>query len=722
MRRDLLGLWFHWLTGRNTRRARSEYRRNRSAVSAEQLETRVVLAAGDLDTTFNGSGTVTTPATAFGSDTGKAVAIQTDGKIVVVGDVPGSTNDINTSSDIAVIRYQANGSIDTTFGVNGVRYITIGTFDRAMSVTIDSNGAIIVAGETNNLGGNTDVFLFRLTAAGVADTTFNLNGVIRYDVSSGFNDGAGSVIVEPDNQVLIAGYTTVATGVGSQVRLAMLVQRYNADGSLDLTFGSNGSNVTLIGSDNDVATAITAIGDGRYLVTGNTVSGGVQYTFVTRMFEAGVIDAGFGFSGGGFSIVSIGGTGIDYARSIAWMPIGRIVVGGYARVDATTGNHNVFAMRMDANGLLDLSFNSTGVSVIDLGSTEDEANAVVVQRDGRIVLGGSVRAGVSGSFALVRWNVDGTLDSYFGNNGIRVYSYATDARLFGLALQADQKLVAVGWVGSNLALRDFALARFLSDRVFPTGDPSQIVRLYRAYNISADYHFFTTNSVEWQAAVTRGLRDESTGIPGIGVYAGPAAGSSPIYRLYNPNTGKHYYTLNLLERDNLQTIGWRFESIEGFMFDTQVANTTPIYRLYNTATGTHLYTHELAVKNAILASFATWQEHTLFGYAFAWPLTFSAAAEAAALPVPMAAPSRSDDDEPASPAANVVELGLIATEPLLSTGLASSGVATSGAGSGDLTSVNPDSAASTVPSTSKESASDDSIDAAFADSPWDWLS
>jgi uncharacterized delta-60 repeat protein len=711
MRRDLLGMCFRWLTGTNARGARSAFRRNRAAVSAEALETRVVLAAGDLDTTFNGTGTVTTPATAFGSDTGKAVAIQTDGKIVVVGDVPGGTNDINTSTDIAVIRYQANGSIDTSFGVNGVRYITIGTFDRALSVAIDVNGGVIVGGETNDSGGSTDIFLFRLTAAGVADTTFNGNGVIRYDLSNGFNDGVSSVIVEADRQVVIAGYTTIATGVGSQVRLAMLVQRYNADGTLDTTFGTNGSRVSIIGSDNDVATAITAIGDGRYLVTGNTVSNRVQYTFVTRVAESGVIDTSFGFSGGGASIISIGGTGIDYARSIAWMPIGRIVVGGYARVNATTGNHNVFAMRLDANGLFDTSFNSNGLSVIDLGSTEDEANALVVQRDGRIVLGGSVRAGVAGSFALVRWNVDGTLDSYFGNNGIRIYSYATDARMFGLALQADQKLVAVGWVGSNIAQRDFALARFLSDRVFPTGDASQIVRLYRAYNISADYHFFTTNTAEWQAAVTRGLRDESTGIPGIGVYGGPAAGSSPIYRLYNPNTGKHYYTLNLLERDNLQTIGWRYESIEGFMFDTQVANTTPIYRLYNTATGTHLYTHDLNVKNAILAAFPTWQEHTRFGYAYAWPLTFSTTAEAAALAAPVAVPAKTDEDQETAPPASNVALGLIAplTAPAIASGPAEL-PATTNASSAPLSSPSNFAPNSTA-----------AVDALFASDPWDWI-
>jgi len=289
--------------------------------------------------------------------------------------------------------------------------------------------------------------------------------------------------------------------------------------------------------------------------------------------------------------------------------------------------------------------------------------------------------------------------------------------LFGLALQADQKLVAVGWVGSNTALRDFALARFLTDRVFPTGDPSQIVRLYRAYNVSADYHFFTTNYFEWQAAINAGLRDESTNTPGIGVYAGPAPGSLPIYRLYNPNTGKHYYTLNLIERDNLQSIGWRYESIEGFMFDSQAANTTPIYRLYNKSTGTHLYTHELAVRNYILNTFPTWEEHSQFGYAFAWPLNFSASAESPAVAAALTAPAKSEDEDtaPAVPVADSTSLntGLIAPAivPAIATGPAEAPVSES-----------TDSAALQSVAAITQDPAATAIDTLFTTSPWDWLS
>ena len=720
MRRDWLKPFFQLAdTFRKAPRRRSDARRRR--MDLETLEPRVVLAAGDLDGAFNGSGKVTTPATPFGSDTGQAIALQADGKFVVAGNVYGSTADVNTSTDIAVIRYQSNGSIDTTFGVNGIRYINIGQFDRAKSITVDANGAVIVAGETNNSGGNSDVFLFRLTAAGAIDTTFNGTGVIRNDVSNGFDDGASSVIVEPDLQILIAGYTVVGTGVSGQFRLAMLVQRYNSDGSRDVNFGSNGSNITTIGNQADVATAITAIGDGRYLVTGNTVSNGVQYTFVTRLFDAGVIDAGFGFSGGGISIISAGGTGIDYARSIQWMPIGRIVVGGYARTDATTGNQDAFVMRLDQNGLLDLSFNSTGLALYDFGSPQDDVNAVVVQRDGRIVVGGTVRAAVNGAFAMVRWNVDGTVDTFFGTNGLRVYSFGADAQLLGMVLQpADQKLLAVGWAGAPGASRDFALARFSSVREFQTGDPTTIVRMNRAYNISADYHFFTTNVAEWQYAVSLGLRDETSSVPGFGVYSGAAPGSSPIYRLYNPNSGKHYYTLNLLERDNLQTIGWRYESIEGFMFDTQVANTTPIYRLYNKTTGTHLYTEDPAIRNYVLTTFQTWEEHTIFGYAYAWPLNFSIqpsspASAIAAEPVVAAASTTTVESDLSS---DSVSLGLI-----LDTSLAAAGLVVAPVTDALSTVV---SASQPAPNASTGNTSDDSetpadIDAAFQAGPWDWI-
>jgi hypothetical protein len=142
-------------------------------------------------------------------------------------------------------------------------------------------------------------------------------------------------------------------------------------------------------------------------------------------------------------------------------------------------------------------------------------------------------------------------------------------------------------------------------------------RFYRTYNPNAQYHFLTSNYLEFLAVVNRGLQDESAGRSGFAVGTRKIAGSTELFRLLNPTTGRHYYTENPGERDVLINIGWRYEKVEGFIFQTQLPGTVPIYRLYNRLSGTHLFTEAQAVRDSILAQFpGAWEEHTRLGFAF----------------------------------------------------------------------------------------------------------
>jgi hypothetical protein len=160
---------------------------------------------------------------------------------------------------------------------------------------------------------------------------------------------------------------------------------------------------------------------------------------------------------------------------------------------------------------------------------------------------------------------------------------------------------------------------------------SRIVRWYRAYNRAADYHFYTTNSLEFDATVRAGYVNESSGQTGFAVLDRQVTGGTPVYRLYNLQSGRHYYTINAAERDFLvalvppppsgqpdtRTTGWRSEGSEGYMFATQVAGTQPVYKLYNQNSGVHVYTINRAERDAILATYPTiFAEHTLLGYAY----------------------------------------------------------------------------------------------------------
>ena len=579
----------------------------------ETLEVRQVLAAGDKDTSFGTGGLVTTPITST-SDSGTAMALQSNGYIVVAGDIAGTTNNINTSSDFAVARYTPSGAIDTSFGQSGVRAINIGLFDRAKGIAIQSDGAIIVVGESTELNGTTDISLFRLNSDGSIDTTFGAGGIIAYDYQGG-NDSAQAVTIQADGRILVGGYVTLFEGNSS--KLVACVLRYNIDSSLDGSWGLNGTATTAFGSQADVITGIAVQPDQRVVVSVNSISNNIQNVLVSRYNATGTTDTSFGANGGS-TIVGIGSGGEDYARGIVVMPIGRIVVGGYTRIDATTQNYDFFAARFNSEGFLDTTFDTDGVATAEIGSASDLANAVAVQRDGRIIVAGRTLVVNTSVFAMVRFNVNGTRDTYFGNEGIVTQSFANaDSLAMAIAIQpADQRIILAGWEGFSLNSRDFALARFDSERVFPAGDPTQIVRMYRAYNPNADYHFFTTSQAEFENAVAAGYRDETTGRGGFSVRAGQVPGTNPIYRMYNVTNGRHYYTLDVIERDRLQSLGWLYEKPEGFMYTSQVNGTSTIYRLYNTNTGTHLYTESAGVKDTILASLPSWQQHADLGFAF----------------------------------------------------------------------------------------------------------
>lgn len=152
----------------------------------------------------------------------------------------------------------------------------------------------------------------------------------------------------------------------------------------------------------------------------------------------------------------------------------------------------------------------------------------------------------------------------------------------------------------------------LQDIGWQTGD-----RMYRAYNIERDFHFFTQNRLEFQSAVAAGWRDENTGQKGFSVTQEVLPSTQLLNRVYNPNKGSHYYTLDTNERDALVNAGWVSEGTVGRLFTTQVPGTTELFRLYNRNSGVHLFTIEASVKNAILASFpGIWEQHASVGFAF----------------------------------------------------------------------------------------------------------
>ncbi|MEW6027281.1 MAG: delta-60 repeat domain-containing protein, partial [Planctomycetota bacterium] len=393
-----------------------------------------LFSTGVLDASFGALGVITTTL-GTNDDYGYAMALQTDGKIVVAGM---TDNSINFS--FALIRYTSAGALDNTFGTGGVVTTAIGNDSTAMAIALQTDGRIIAAG-TSNDGANDDITLVRYTVTGALDATFGTGGVVTTTVGNN-NDYARAIVLQSDNKIVIAGDST--TGVNSDIVLA----RYNADGSLDNTFDTDGVLTTTVTSNNDVAFDLAVQPDGRIVVAGYS-NNGANFTLV-RYNTDGSLDNNFNTDGVVTTTIGSGGA----AMAAVLQPDGKIIAAG----GSNNGVNDDFTVaRYNTNGSLDVTFNADGVVTSAFGTALDYANAVVLQPDGKIIAAGS--SDTNNNLALIRYNSDGSLDTTFGTGGGVNIAAGGGGDIYGIALQPDNRIVVAGYSynGSN---NDFAVLRY----------------------------------------------------------------------------------------------------------------------------------------------------------------------------------------------------------------------------------------------------------------------
>jgi uncharacterized delta-60 repeat protein len=287
---------------------------------------------GSLDTTFSGDGMVTT-AIGTSNDGAYAIALQADGRILVAG-YSYSTND-----DIAVVRYNSDGSLDTSFSGDGMVTTTIGTStENAYAIAVQPDGRIVVAGYSWN-GSNYDIAVVRYNSNGSLDTTFSGDGKVSTGVGTS-NDGGYAVAIQPDGKIVVAGYGTLGN-------VDMAVVRYNADGSLDTSFSGDGIVTTAVGSSADYGNGMILQPDGKIVVAGYATLSNDDFA-VVRYNTDGSLDTTF--SGDGTVTTAIGSGG-DNARGIALQTDGMLVVAGYAAM----ANNDFAVVRYNWDGSLDNS-------------------------------------------------------------------------------------------------------------------------------------------------------------------------------------------------------------------------------------------------------------------------------------------------------------------------------------------------------------------------------
>ena len=430
----------------------------------------VLAVDGDLDPTFGTDGKVLTDFD-HSTDIANAVAVQTDGKLVVVGTTY-QDNDFS-NEDFAVARYNPDGTLDKTFGAGGkVQTDFPGLAAVASSVVIQPDGKIVVAGGAfplfTFLG---DFKVVRYNLNGSLDTSFGDGGI----VTTTFPEGsyAFDVALQTDGKIIAAGTVFVAFDPGESSNTDFALARYNPDGTPDATFGNGGQVSTdFLGLEDD-AFSVLIQPDGKIVAVGSANDPATFYDFAAeRYLSNGTLDTTFGVAGKVHT--DFGDQNFDRARSAALQSDGRIVAAGFA-ISQNGGVQNFAVARYDCSGVLDTNFGTDGMTQIDFGNCCQGATKVLLQSNGKIITaGGSNGESSEDDFLLARLTPTGALDPTFGAGGkVRTSFGDLNGGANGALFQPDGKIVAVGFQATGLEqFADFALARYIDSEGLPLPTPT----------------------------------------------------------------------------------------------------------------------------------------------------------------------------------------------------------------------------------------------------------
>jgi uncharacterized delta-60 repeat protein len=321
-------------------------------------------------------------------------ALQADDKIIILGGGGGSTNYV-------IMRYGKNGIIDSTFGTNG--YATYYYKDKRLypeAIAIQPDGKIAVAGNvryTPEGSGEIGVFgVARNNADGSPDTSFGKDGSVIFKITDPVNQFY-AIAVQPDNKIIAGGHASVPTN-------DFVLTRLNYDGSFDSSFGTNGSVTTDFCRNEDQVNAITIQEDGKIIACGEEQCiNSSRYNFaIVRYLPNGDLDSSF--ASDGKDTADFGGD-YDIARAVAITRSNEIIVAGYSTLNEFDERAGNFALiKYTQQGKPDKAFGNKGKVITDHNNTRNNGYAVVIQPDGKIIVGGSTVMHEQSGITLVRYH------------------------------------------------------------------------------------------------------------------------------------------------------------------------------------------------------------------------------------------------------------------------------------------------------------------------------
>lgn len=407
---------------------------------------------------------------AYGSNL-NALAIQPDDKVVCVGwTFSGST------ADFGIGRFTSEGHPDSTFGVGGFVTSSIGPAnDNAWCLAFQPDMKIILAGTSYNISTQKDDFaIARYLSNGNVDSTFGLNGKVILSVGDYCYDACRSVFVQLDGKIVLCGSSCPdsSTSVGSSL------VRLNPDGSLDSGFGLGG----IVATNNGIHTWAAIIQNDSKIVQGGSYHQGGGYLFgMTRYNAEGTLDTTFGDNG----ISHTGFNSLNYAiiTSLSVLDNEKILAGGFAAIDNINGfNRYAFALTCyDNDGQSDTTFGINGKVLTSFDqSSSDYALSGLIQPDNKILLAGDNYFYIYGTnLALIRYLSDlnvGMITCDTPKNSFLIYPNPIHENVYCKYELATADRISIALYN----LKGEIIQQFVNDEPRPMGQYNEPLRFNRS--------------------------------------------------------------------------------------------------------------------------------------------------------------------------------------------------------------------------------------------------
>lgn len=397
---------------------------------------------------------IITAISANGHDRFFNLVLDAQGDVFTVGvSAPGT--DATTDFSTIVAKFTPQGVLDTTFGTNGVftKNLAAGTNGEvARAIGLQSTGKIVVAATVEHVGAtdarDRDVAVMRLEADGTLDTTFGTNGVTILDLSPGqlvgtsyLADSVWHLVVQQDDKIVLSCGQVRPGGTDTDFAMVRLL----GNGTIDASFGTGGKVLVDVNNASASPRSLTLLADGSLIGAGYmNVAANVIAPVLYKVTSAGVLDTTFA-SGGVYSTPVLAAQTEAYAVALQG---NKLVTTGYGLNSSATESLDWTSLRFLPNGNLDPTYGTNGLARVDITGFSDQSRTLLVLPDNRVMLVGGGRPtanNVDGAVGVLTPN--GQLDGSFSPTGVKLFDLGgANDFLWGAALAPSGKYVVLAGI------------------------------------------------------------------------------------------------------------------------------------------------------------------------------------------------------------------------------------------------------------------------------------